>query len=91
MRILGLPPYSPEFAPVELVFGLIKSHIRNKREKCKIDYSKESGLEAILSGLKFLTTTWIYKMWKRSISVIRERIWDVNSEINERLIFAYNT
>ena len=54
MRILGLSHYSQEFTPIELVFGLIKSHIRKKREKCKIDYSKQSGLEAILSGQKFL-------------------------------------
>ena len=40
MRVLRLPPYSPQFAPVVLVLWFIKFDIRNKREKCKIDYSK---------------------------------------------------
>jgi transposase len=42
-----LPPYSPTLAPVEMIFGFIKSNIKKKYQSKSINFGKKEGNEAI--------------------------------------------
>ena len=50
-RLLFVPPYSPQYAPVENAFGAIKSHIRSSSRFNAINYDKSSGIEWILRAV----------------------------------------
>lgn len=37
MRLMFLPPYSPDFNPIELAFSSIKAYVRRSRELARED------------------------------------------------------
>ena len=49
-----LPPYTPIFAPVEILCKVIKSKIRASNEYIYIDFSKEIGMQFIYNTFKEL-------------------------------------
>ena len=50
-RLLFVALYSPQYAPVENVFGKIKSHIRSSSRFNVISYDKLSGIEWIFRAV----------------------------------------
>ena len=67
MNIIGLPPYCPHLALVEFVFGMIKDHIKHLLTDEIIDYEKESGKKAIITGLKRLSPVKVVNMWMKIV------------------------
>ena len=45
-----MPAYSPEFTPVELIFGDIKSKMRSKNKSRPYNFAKESGIIEIVKS-----------------------------------------
>jgi transposase len=61
IRFRFLPPYSPEYAPVELVFGLIKSKFREKSSTKRINFGKAEGMIEIAKIWKEIGRESIYR------------------------------
>ena len=80
MRIIGLPPYWPHLAPVELVFGYVKNHIRRQCISNSVDYSKTSGKRTIIKGLEGLTSQVGYKMWKKVVQTSKHIIVEASQD-----------
>ena len=43
LRVMYLPPYSPNFAPVEILFKIVKGKMRFFQFNTCVDFSKEFG------------------------------------------------
>jgi transposase len=50
-RIEYLPPYSPDFNPVENMWSKVKTHLRQMKERCK-----DALFEAVGTALRTVTT-----------------------------------
>ena len=46
-----LPPYSPQRAPVEWVFGMTKKIISSLKPRSEVDFSAKSGEDAVYQAL----------------------------------------
>lgn len=44
MRLLYLPPYSPDFNPIELAFSTIKGWLRTNRDRVNQEFGSEDGV-----------------------------------------------
>lgn len=51
-RLLFLPPYSPDFTPVELAFSKLKTHLRTARSR-----TRDALAEALRTALDWITDT----------------------------------
>lgn len=49
-RVLWLPPYSPDFSPIEQMWSKLKTHLRKMKAR-----SREKSDRAIAEGLKLIT------------------------------------
>ena len=67
-----LPPYTPEYAPVELIFGQIKSHIKKSCRKSLIDLRGNEGIELVKSELSRLDRKVIIKCWRHSLERMKQ-------------------
>ena len=74
-----LPPYTPEYAPIELVFSSLKSHVKKKQTKTLIDFKKEIGLRVIANSLSKLSRNTIMRCWRHSLWRMK---WDANRFIH---------
>jgi hypothetical protein len=61
LKCTFLSPYSPEYAAVELVFGVVKSKLRSRTSISRINFSKESGMLQIAEALSEIQTESIYR------------------------------
>ena len=64
-EIRSLPPYSPNFAPVEMVFGNCKKTIVKSLQNKVIDFSKPSGQKEIYSKFEDIWQTHSYKYMEK--------------------------
>ena len=62
-----LPQYSPDLAPVELVFGLIKRKLRWKISNQGWNFSKNDGKDAIVNAWCEIDKESIKRMWIQTI------------------------
>ena len=62
-----LPPYSPQLAPVEWVFGMIKRIISTMKSAIMIDFSKKSGETAIHQALRRINENLGKRIWLKFI------------------------
>ena len=69
-RIIGLPQYWPHLAPVKLVFGYVKTHIRRQYISKSVDYSKTSKKRTIIKSLEELASQDGYKMRKKVVQAV---------------------
>ena len=69
MQVRFMAPYWPEVAPIERVFGKIKSKLRVLGGTLDIDFSLRKGVEIIFSLLKSLEVQSWMKAW---VEVIKE-------------------
>ena len=61
VKKLYLPPYSPNFAPVEEFFGIMKMKIRNQWANEIVKFSKKSNYNKIVKSLKSIKSESIIK------------------------------
>ena len=73
-KLLFVPPYSPQYAPVENAFGAIKSHIRSSNRLNVINYNKSSGFEWILRAVGSLKKDSVCGMWRNLIIEAKKTI-----------------
>jgi Mg2+/Co2+ transporter CorB len=74
LELAFLPPYSPALAPIELVFGFIKSKIRASAKEEAVNFSKSTGIRYIQNALQELTAHVIKKVWLRMVKTAKEVI-----------------
>ena len=80
-EIMTLPPYCPQLAPWELVFGMVKKIVsKGSIDKC-INFSKSSGKVVIAKALQSLDTIKTLNMWKNIIHQAKRIIIEVRSEL----------
>ena len=72
-----LAPYCPEAAPIERIFGKIKSKLRVLGWTQNIDFSKRNGVEIIFSLVKSLTKESWLKAWNDVIKEARLSIIEI--------------
>ena len=63
LRMWLLPQYSPNLAPVEIVFGMLKSKLRMKKSKQVIKFSMISGRKEICDALAGFTKVKVSRLW----------------------------
>ena len=74
LQVTFLPAYSPEFAPVELIFGSIKSKMRSQDKSSPHNFGKESGIIEIVKSLMSLDEEVWCKTWIKVIIVCKSKI-----------------
>ena len=74
LKMIFLPPYSPELAPVEIVFAVIKAKIRRSIGKTKCNFQKDEGKKTIIAALSEISKETVYKIWLRVIQVAKSFI-----------------
>ena len=69
LNIWYIPPYTPIFAPIELVFKYIKAKIKASWSQSQVNYSRKDGQKFIVEAMKFITPRTVIKTW---VAVIGE-------------------
>lgn len=67
MRYEFLPPYSPDYNPIELAFSAMKYHLRRNGTYVRMTMTELSDVDihcALLEALYQITTTDIYGWYK---------------------------
>ena len=67
-----LPQYTPELAPVELFFGILKKQIRSRRTSKVINLAKDSGRKVIEDIVKSIDRTTIVRIWGHFLSELKQ-------------------
>ena len=67
-----LPPYTPEYAPVELIFAQIKAHIKRSYQKSLVDLRGNEGVRLVKDGLSRLSRETIIKCWRHSFERLNQ-------------------
>ena len=63
LNVLYLPPYTPEFAPIELLFRSIKAKLKMHREKQWLSLKSQNGIELVSAALRKIKQKEIWKYW----------------------------
>ena len=74
VKTLYLPPYSPNFAPVEEFFGIMKMKIRNQWANGIVKFSTKSNYDKIVKSLKSIKSESIIKIFANLYSQIKAYI-----------------
>ena len=85
LRMWFLPQYSPNLAPVEIVFGMLKCKLRSKRIKQVIKFSLISGRREICNALTGFTKAKVCRLWSVFIQEAKKVI--LQSRENEIVSF----
>ena len=72
--IIYLPAYTPQFAPIEMCFSMLKNKLRNNWNKKVIKLNTQSGLLEIYKGLKSIKSANIKPLFRNMYSAINEYI-----------------
>ena len=62
-----LQAYSPQLAPVEVLFSILKTKIRSWEEYSKIDFNKMSGMNWIFSCMSTIDISKSARLWNKLI------------------------
>jgi transposase len=74
MKVLFIPPYTPEFAPVELVFAKLKMLLRRKVKERALKINKDEGINQITQIMNQIAKPEIIRCWQNLISKIHNLI-----------------
>ena len=66
--VVYLPPYSPELAPIELFFRLVKNKIRGSENKKEYSFSNQKERMVIFQSIKNTHQISILKMWNEFLT-----------------------
>ena len=82
LEIVFLPPYSPELAPIETVFALIKAKIRRNLDQIKWSFQKYEGKKKIINALSKISKETIHKVWLGVVKISKSFILrNINAKI----------
>ena len=73
-KIVFLPAYSPQFAPIEIGFSIIKSKLRKLWNKGIVKLHLKSSIIEIWRSLKHLKSKTVKKLFKNMYSRINDYI-----------------
>ena len=82
LKVRPLPPYCPEVAPVEPVFRAVKAKMRSRSPARIVDFSKQSGMEAIRDCLLNTSRRTIQDSWAEVVEEWSEGIRSAVTELN---------
>ena len=77
MTQILIPPYCPEFAPIELFFSLVKKRILKKHRNEGLDLKKESWRNKILQEFNKVDWECIRNLWKPMFHKIKDSIGEL--------------
>ena len=77
-----LPPYWPELAPVEQIFGAVKNRLRRVENFETANFEKEEGIERICSILKSLSKEFLLKIWINTINEAKKTVLSFKREVH---------
>ena len=66
-----LPHYTPELAPVELFFGMLKRLISKRKTNTIINISRESGTKILIEELELIDLLSIMRIWKHYLFTLK--------------------
>ena len=69
-----LPPYTPQFQPVEVFFGIIKGKLREAKLKCAVRLDLKEGEDLIHRLIRSISPAFIIKWFRKAIVSIRQTI-----------------
>ena len=78
-----LSQYSPELAPIELFFGILKKRILARQADEVINLDKDSGRQAIEEVVRSIDRTTIAKIWGHFISELKQIEERISSILNK--------
>ena len=67
LKYCFLPQYSPHLAPVEVIFGITKKKMSSTPHASKINFSKNTGKDAIWNALESISKTLVQKLWMKFV------------------------
>ena len=69
-----LPPYSPELAPIELLFRSLKAKLRKWVDQREVSFSSQHGLEIVCQSLKQIRSKEILRYWTHFYKEIKSSL-----------------
>ena len=79
LKMLFLPAYYPELAPIETLFSLIKTKVRRNVDEEQWDFSKDTGTLKIASVLSLISRETIQGIWIKVVGFSKAIILKNNS------------
>ena len=77
-----LPPYWPELAPVEQIFGAVKNKLRRVENFETANFEKEEGIMRICCSLKSLSKEFLLKIWINTINEAKKTVLSFKREVH---------
>ena len=68
IKLMYLPPYTPQWAPIEDCFALIKNKLRNSKIKNTINLSLKRNYNYIYDWIKWVTSSSVKKMYLKLLT-----------------------
>ena len=86
LRLWHIPPYSPELAPVELMFGAMRKSISYNQHFIDIHFGKSSRNKALFCSLSKINNNSVIGMWRYFVEQTQIWIMEAIERLNERSI-----
>ena len=86
LRLWYIPPYSPELALVELMFGAMKKFISYIQHFIDIHFGKSFLSKALLCSLSKINNNSVIGMWRHFVEQTQRWIMEAIERLNERSI-----
>ena len=78
VKVFYLVPYSPELAPIELLFRSLKAKLRRCWDQSEISLTSQIGLEVVHQSLKQIRSEKMLRYWKNFYNEIRNYLDFIN-------------
>lgn len=65
MRYVFLPPYSPDYNPIELAFASMKAWFRRNNDRVQESWDSEQAVRRLLIAMAFTATPYKAAGWFR--------------------------
>ena len=69
-----MPPYTAEFAPIELLFRSLKAKLKMYREKEWVSFIPQNGVELVTTTLSKIRQNEILKYWSTLFKQIKDSL-----------------
>ena len=63
VKTIYLPPYSPQFAPIEMLFNIFKRNLRSMLNSKNIKLNNKENISIIIQSLKSIKSSTIKKLF----------------------------
>ena len=83
LEINTIPAYTPQLAPVELVFGISKRKIQRQTTRLKVNFWNPSGKKVVMESLKSIDVATCSKIWSKFVRI--SKYWIITARKSARL------